>query len=1085
MLRKKKYIFIFLLCLLIIVPSCFFGYVYYTVTRDAASRIKRGAIDRIIASESHVYYDDGVTPIGTFFEKIHRKYMVYEDIPKVFIKALIAAEDKNFFNHRGFDPKAMVRALLANIRAGKVVQGGSTITQQTAKNIFRRERKSYRAKLRELMQAFLIERQYSKQEILEMYANQFFVTGYGKGLRIAAQYFFGKDAKDLDLVESAFIAGSVKGPNRYNPFIKKSKAEKEEVRDLAKLRKDYVLLNMHKMNFITQEQYQEARQQEIPFKQGKITFKLNVVLDYVREQLESDYFSTILKEQGLENPATSGISIYTSINKDIQEAALKSLRTHLPLIDVKLDGYNVGQMADNTKELLEGGLKKLDDNLPFLAQITHIDANNSNAHLVVSWENGGGMINYEGLKSIGEAWLKWKHGNWAVFEKKHVREFLKNFRVGDLIPLQLMASPDNEKSLMLSKIPELEGGVAVFQEGMLKAMVGGFFNRFFNRAADAKRQLGSIFKPIIYTAALQLKWNSLDALQNIRDVFQYQNTDYIPRPDHIPQSEKVSMAWAGTKSENLATVWLLYHLTDHLNMSEFRQVAHIVGLGRKKGESYSQYRERIRDKHGVVVNEETLMDAAFKESRKEVESDVIFGGHEEILNTLNRLHFNIDSQRLDLKKPEEYQISRFSFMRLQKLNEKMEGKVQRIIQLLELYNQNYSLQLRELLTQLLHNFYRDISNDQTIRIIYTETPELLSTIPLVPCTPESMLIMPVSLTSGEVWIDGLITSEILRALQENVEKNFNRLSAHNRYDLEVLSKVRDFRTLVNLSYVVYLSKRMGVSTKLDAVLSFPLGPNSISIIEAAMVYQTIMTGHVYPLSIENGLTTAPVITKILDREGEILWEHMPRPKRVLSKRVSGLVTEILKKVMETGTGKGARDAVRVFDIPIPSFGKTGTANRFTNSSFVGFIPGPDEKTGQLDIQKGYVIASYVGYDDNRPMKGKHLAIYGASGAMPLWIDTANAIVNTDDYEKNLQPADLVFNPLSSPLANNGDFTTVPISQFTGLPIGPSAKETDSPPPTASSEREGWRADLPGILAEVEHRGDILILKRHFEPIMGE
>ena len=126
MLRKKKYIFIFLLCLLIIVPSCFLAYVYHTVTRDAASRIKRGAIDRIIASESHVYYDDGLTPIGTFFEKIHRKYMVYEDIPKVFIKALIAAEDKNFFNHRGFDPKAMLRALVANIRSGKVVQGGST-----------------------------------------------------------------------------------------------------------------------------------------------------------------------------------------------------------------------------------------------------------------------------------------------------------------------------------------------------------------------------------------------------------------------------------------------------------------------------------------------------------------------------------------------------------------------------------------------------------------------------------------------------------------------------------------------------------------------------------------------------------------------------------------------------------------------------------------------------------------------------------------------------------------------------------------------------------------------------------------------
>jgi cell division protein FtsI/penicillin-binding protein 2 len=636
-----------------------------------------------------------------------------------------------------------------------------------------------------------------------------------------------------------------------------------------------------------------------------------------------------------------------------------------------------------------------------------------------------------------------------------------------------MPSPnnDNEQSLMLSKIPELEGGVAVFQEGMLKAMVGGFFNRFFNRAADAKRQLGSIFKPIIYTAALQLKWNSLDSLQNIRDVFQFQNTDYVPRPDHPPQSDRVSMAWAGTKSENLATVWLLYHLTDQLNMSEFRKVANLVGLGRKKAESYSQYRERIRDKHGVVVNEETLMHAAFEEARKEVESDVIFGGHEEILNNINRLHFTMNSERLDFKKPEEYQISRFSFMRLQKLNQRMEGEFQQIIQLLDLYNQNYSLPLRESLMRLLRNFYRDISDDQTIRVIYTETPNLLSAIPLVPLTPESMLIMPVSSKSGEVWIDGLITSEILRALQEHVEKNFSRLSARNHYDLEVLSKIRDFRTLVNLSYVVYLSKRMGIATQLEPVLSFPLGPNSISIIEAAMVYQTIMTGNVYPLSNENNHFGAPVITKIVDREGDILWEHKLKAKRVLSKRVSGLVTEILKKVMETGTGKGARDAVKVFDIPIPSFGKTGTSNRFTNSSFVGFIPGPDHKTGQLDIQKGYVIASYVGYDDNRPMKGKQLAIYGASGAMPLWIDTANAIVNTDDYKKSLQPADLVFNPLSSPLGNNGEFVNVHISRFTGLP----------------AYREGKKGEsaLPGILSDVEYQGNMLVLKRHFEPIGRE
>ena len=487
MIRKKRNIFIFTICILILIPSFILGYIYYKITLDTTSRIERGAIDLIIASESPVFYDDGATSIGVFFEKTHRKYLQYKDIPTVFIKALIAAEDKKFLAHNGLDIKAIFRALIANIKAGKVVQGGSTITQQTAKNIFRREKKSYKAKFKELIQAFLLERKYTKEEIIEMYANQFFVNGYGKGLSIASQYFFDKDTKDLDLLESAFIAGSVKAPNRYNPFIKKSEEEKEKARQRAKLRKDYVLSAMLEINFITKYEYLEAKEKNIPFKEGKITYKLNVILDYIREQLESGYLSTILQEQGVDNIATSGISIYTSINKNIQDAALRSLRTHLPVMNVKLNGYNIRETTDTQQELLKKYPMKSRDNLPFLAQITKIEAGKENGYLSVSWENGDGVIDYEGLKTMGDAWLKWKSGNWAVFNRKNVRMFLKNFHVGDPIPVRLvpLTKDSSETKLMLSEIPELDGGVVVLQKGMVRAMVGGFFNRFFNRSVDA------------------------------------------------------------------------------------------------------------------------------------------------------------------------------------------------------------------------------------------------------------------------------------------------------------------------------------------------------------------------------------------------------------------------------------------------------------------------------------------------------------------------------------------------------------------------------------------------------------------------
>ena len=1083
MFGRKTKIFVLLACLLVIIPSCFLGYAYYRVTQDASNRIQKGAIDRIIASESPVYYDDGVTPIGVFFEKTHRKYIHYSDIPKTFVKALIAAEDRNFFYHRGFDLKAIIRALLANIKAGKVVQGGSTLSQQTAKNIFKREKKSYLAKLKELFQAFLFERKFTKQEIFEMYANQFFVTGYGKGLEIAALYFFNKDARDLNLVEAAFIAGSVKGPNRYNPFIKKTEAEKEKAERLARSRKDYVLSNMFKMNFITQEQYAEAKKKRVPFKEGKITYSLNVVLDYVREQLESDHFKSILQDQGVENIASSGIRIYTSINKEIQEAALTSLRSHLPVMDVRLNGYGAGNMSGMDREFLAKTLKKSNDNLPFLSRITHIDAEGEDARLVVSWDQGGGIIDYEGLRPMGQAWLKWAMGNQAVFSGKYVSSFLKNFHIGDLVPVQTISScsDKSETKLILSKIPELEGGVIVIQNGMLRGMVGGFFNRFFNRAVDARRQLGSIFKPILYTAALQLNWNSLDPLPNMRDLFRFENTFYLPRPDHTPKSQKVSVAWAGAKSENLATVWLLYHLTDRLNMSEFRHITDLVGLGRKEGESYISYKKRIRDQHGVVVSRETLIEAAFEESKKEVESDVIFAGHEDILTKLPRLHLNSRYEMIEPKKLEEKeQLLSLDFNRFRRLNLTMKQKLHKINTLIKDFEQKETQEIRESLMQDLSNFFTTKCNAQETRIVYKESSSASYPCAMHPVTVQWMLDRSYPLTAGEIWVDALIPSGIIDLLQESMKKNYKKFFELKWYDLEVLSKIRDFRTLVNISYVVQLSRAMGISTKLDPVLSFPLGPNAISIAEAALAYQTIMSGCTYNLSDREGTAGVPVIRKIVDRDGEVLWENRQNPEKILSDRVSRIVTEILREVIEVGTGRAARDAVQVCFgeqdtkacVPIPCFGKTGTANRFTNSSFVGFVPAPGENSDRLETSHGYVIGSYVGYDDNRPMKGRNSAIYGASGALPLWIDTANAIVNSENYKKNLQPADLVFEPATTLLEGRlKGLRAVPVSPATGLLTRPSEGTPSS--------------SLPKIFGEIEDLGDKWEFKRYFEPLKGK
>ena len=906
-----------------------------------------------------------------------------------------------------------------------------------------------------------------------MYINQSIsIRGFGRGLSIAAQYFFDKTPQELDLVENAFMAGYANSL-RYDPFLRKTEADREETKRLANVRKNYVLRAMRRNNFITEEEYLRAKETKIPFNEGKITYDLSVTLDYVREQLESDYFRTILREQGIENVSTSGIKIYTSINKEIQEGALRSLRQQLPQLDVKLTGYGSLPVQEDSKDSRPNG------RLPFLCRITHINKDTQNPSIVVSWDKGGGIIDYEGLRPIGDAWLKWKQGSWAVFDNRHIPEFLKTLKVGEEVEIQVMgeARDNGQTRYMLSKTPELDGGIIVLHKGMIKAMVGGFEDRFFNRAVDAKRQLGSIFKPLVYTAALGLKWNSLEELTNMRELFQFQTTPYKPR-DHEPGPDQVSMLWAGTESENIATVWLLHHLTDKLNMSEFREVVELLGLARKETESYEAYKRRIRDKHGVVVNRETMSEAAFDEAKREIETDLIFMGYEDALRNVRRLYYKVKTDELDLKRPDEYFIHLLDFQNLRISNIDMKADLKKVRNILDSYARNPTLALTEDLSEALRHFYFTLNPKGDIRLVYTDSRSPINENSLHSITPQWVLDRKGVLPKEEIWIDGIIPSRVVDLLHERLENNYERLNEYRPYDLEVLSKVWDFRVLVNLYYVKHASEIMGISSKLDPVPSFPSGVNAISIIEAALVYHTIMTGDIYPLSENLTPGMVPIITKIVNREGETIWEYHPQRRDILHDKVSSMVSEILRMVIQQGTGRTAKNAVRLsarvdgedVHIPIPAFGKTGTADLNTNSSFVGFFPGLERDTSRLDYQEGYVIAGYVGYDDRRPMEGERISVYGSSGALPIWVETANVIVNSNMYKQGLQFADLIFSMPSIPLMNEEEFTPVEISTTTGLLLG------DEDDKRAGNVTQTW--------SYTEKREGTMELKRIFSPIIG-
>ena len=610
-------------------------------------------------------------------------------------------------------------------------------------------------------------------------------------------------------------------------------------------------------------------------------------------------------------------------------------------------------------------------------------------------------------------------------------------------------------------------------------MVGGFFDRFFNRAADAKRQLGSIFKPLVFTAALQLKWNTLDPLVNEPDLYRFQDTYYVPNPDHEPQSNRVSMTWAGAKSENLATVWLLYHLTDQLSPGEFHKVVERLGLSRREDETYDQYVMRIRDKHGIMVDNESLLESAFEEAKREVESDLIFSGQGELIEFIRRLHYSLDPIPLDLEISPENELYRLDFSKLQSLKGDLKRAFRNLGNLLALYMSNQDQAVEQMIRSELRDFCLQPHGEGRPRLVFiTRAPWQPKVDPCEPLSFERVFEVLQGVSERDIWIDGMIPSGTIDLLAARGHEIYSQWASKRKYDAEVLYRLSDFRTLVNLLYVTQLSKQMGISTKLDPVLSFPLGANAISVLEAALAYESIMTGKVYPLADRMSTDMVPIITRILDRQGKVVWEYDPQPRQVLSERVSGLVTDILRAVMDNGTGRNAKEAIRLkveagdenLSVLMKTYGKTGTSNRFSNSSFVVFVPGPDPKSGEIGLKNGYVVASYVGYDDNRPMKSRHISIYGSAGALPLWTDTVNVIVNSPKYRKGLQMADLIFEMESMDATSKEGFRKIALSPRSGLP------ETLRDEPAPGND--------PRALAELDVSENPWTLKRVFEPLQG-
>ena len=521
-------------------------------------------------------YSDSDDKIAEFY--IEKRIIVeLENIPLSLKQATLAVEDSNFYYHFGIDPKAIFRAFLTNIKAGRVVEGGSTITQQLTKTMFLSRERTLPRKIKEAILAVRLELVFTKDEILEMYLNQIYYGHGTYGVEAAARNYFGKSVKDLTIAECAMIASLPKAPNNYSPYRNPKRALK---------RRNHVIRRMANISFINQEEAKLALQED--FHLGKVEKMLNKApyfVEHVRRILEEKFGSSKLYRAGLK--------VYTTLNINMQESAQRAIKKNLLIAD-KRYGYRgplgtvditQGERAVQNAMIKKNGFLE-EENIK-AGDIIYgavMKVGKSLVWVILGQEDG-----YLDIKDMD--WARKPNpnldGRWAKI--KTPNEAISN---GDLIIIKVLGRRQDGLgwSLSLEQEPEVEGALISLtpENGQVKAMVGGydFKKSQFNRSVQAIRQPGSAFKPIIYAAAINEGYSPSSIIIDSPIIFK-EKQDAFDKWKPVNFEEKfygpTSLREALAHSRNVVTVKLM----QKIGIKSTIRLARSLGISSKLEENLS------------------------------------------------------------------------------------------------------------------------------------------------------------------------------------------------------------------------------------------------------------------------------------------------------------------------------------------------------------------------------------------------------------------------------------------------------------------------------------------------------------------
>ncbi len=494
-------------------------------------------------------YSDDNRKIAEFYKE-RRIVIPLSEMPQMLIEAFVAAEDARFYKHKGIDLLSIIRAFFKNIEAGAIVQGGSTITQQVTKSFFLTPEKSYTRKLKEAILAYRIDKAFNKEEILYLYLNQIYLGHGAYGVEAAAENYFGKTAKELNLAECAMLAGLPQAPSRYSPF---------RFPERAKQRQIYVLNRMVAEGYITNIQATEAINTKLDIKPRRNLYieEVPFFTEHIRRYLEQNY--------GTDTLYTKGLKVYTTVNIEMQKAAREEIEKGLKALD-KRQGYR-GPLRHLEPEEIESFSQKLQtefDESPLQEGITTrgvvIKVNNKNDSVIVRMGNDQGVIEIDDM-----TWARKPDPETPYREKavKHPGEVLKE---GDVILVRVKGKKDDPTELWqlaLEQVPKVQAALLCIEAktGRVLTMVGGrdFKETQFNRAIQSRRQPGSAFKPIVYAAAIDIGYTPATVIIDSPIVFQDEEMDFKWKPKNYGEKfyGPTRLRTALEKSRNVITIKIL------------------------------------------------------------------------------------------------------------------------------------------------------------------------------------------------------------------------------------------------------------------------------------------------------------------------------------------------------------------------------------------------------------------------------------------------------------------------------------------------------------------------------------------------